>query len=29
MKQWWIESKKAGIIKKKIYQVLQRYYNFG
>lgn len=29
MRQWWIESKKAGVIKKKIYQMLQRYYNFG
>lgn len=29
MRQWWIESKKAGRIKKRIYRMLQRYYNFG
>lgn len=29
MRQWWIGSKKAGRTKKKIYQVMQRYYNFG
>ncbi len=29
IKQWWIESKKAGIIKKKIYRILQQYYDFG
>lgn len=27
--QWWVESKKAGRIKKKIYQMLQGYYGFG
>lgn len=29
LKQWWIESKRAGLIKKKIYQIVQRYYGFG
>lgn len=29
IKQWWVESKEAGRIKKKIYQILQQYYSFG
>lgn len=29
IRQWWTESQKAGAIKTKIYEILQRHYNFS